>query len=109
MGIEEFNEVGVVRTVGNSFVRKQCCSSPVDLHDDGLAEHIVFTPLRQNMVERFVQCVVILIFIKNMLLQRVEKAAMSGIGTDMQRVSDIFHIMVLAQLELDIGVQLFHG
>ena len=69
MRVEEFDEIGVVWTIGNCFVRKELFPASVNFHDDCLAGLIVLTSLDQNMVERGVQCLIIGVFIKDMFFE----------------------------------------
>lgn len=96
MRIEKFDEVGVVGTVRDGFVCKEFVSSSVNVHDNSLTKENVLTSLDENVVKRVTQFFVVLVFVEHAFLECVEKVSMSGIGTDVKDLSNVFEIMVLA-------------
>lgn len=81
----------------------------MNVHDNTLTKRVALTPFREHVVETLVQCCVILVCIKHVLLERVEKVLLRRVGAQMQRLTNIFEVMVLTELEWDIGVELLQG
>ena len=69
MRVEQFNEIGVVGTVGDCFVREQFFPSFVYLQDNGLAQWHIFTTLIPDMMQSKIQFFIALVLSKDMFLE----------------------------------------
>lgn len=109
MRIEELDQISIVRTVRYRLVREQFLSPFVNIHHNGLTERVVVTPFGEHVVETVVQCFRILVCVKHMLFERVEKMLMGGIGANVEHSTNIFQIVIVTELEWDIGIHPLQG
>lgn len=66
VGVKQFDEIRVFRTVWNCLVGEEMVSPSTHLHDDRFSQGVSFTAVREDVVKSVIECSNVLILLKDM-------------------------------------------
>lgn len=90
VGVIQFDEIGIRGAAWNVFICKELLSPFPHIEDDGFPQEVSLPSFGAEASDRFSQGIFVRIFLKDMLLQGIEKVAMRVVRPRVKNLTEVF-------------------